>query len=78
MTVQASECKCCMCGRQAYAFWPCIDPDIPQQPYCKKCLREQQLKLVISVCGEEEGKRLYRSALRKKNKEDKDNETGEH
>ena len=35
--VKASDCKCC-CGAKAVAFWPCIDPDIPSQPYCRKCL----------------------------------------
>ena len=36
--IKASECKCIECGAQAVAFWPCIDPDIPQHPYCRKCL----------------------------------------
>ena len=36
--IKASDCKCCECGAQAVAFWPVIDPDIPSQPYCRKCL----------------------------------------
>lgn len=28
--VKASECKCIECGKPAVAFWPVIDPDIPQ------------------------------------------------
>lgn len=36
--MKASECKCVMCGKQAVAFWPVIDPDIPAEPYCRKCL----------------------------------------
>lgn len=35
---KASDCKCCVCGQQAVAFWPVIDPDIPSNPYCRKCL----------------------------------------
>lgn len=59
-TIQASECKCCVCGKQAYAFWPVIDPDIPSHPYCEKCLHEQQMKVIIGVMGEKEGKKAYR------------------
>lgn len=36
--MKASECKCVMCGKPAVAFWPVIDPDIPAEPYCRKCL----------------------------------------
>lgn len=36
--MKASECKCVVCGKQAVAFWPVIDPDIPAEPYCRKCL----------------------------------------
>ena len=36
--VKATECKCCVCGKPAVAFWPVIDPDIPSHPYCRKCL----------------------------------------
>ena len=36
--MKASECKCCKCGKPAVAFWPVIDPDIPAEPYCRKCL----------------------------------------
>ena len=36
--MKASKCKCVMCGKPAVAFWPVIDPDIPAEPYCRKCL----------------------------------------
>ena len=55
-----------MCGKRAYAFWPMIDTDIPSHSYCKKCLREQQMKVIIGVLGEEKGKRLYREYQRQK------------
>ena len=47
--VKASDCKCCECGAQAVAFWPCIDPDIPSHPYCRKCLNKAQTKLMIEI-----------------------------
>ncbi len=40
--MKASECKCCICGKQAVAFWPVIDPDIPSHPYCRKCLDKEK------------------------------------
>jgi len=36
--VDAKDCKCEDCGKQAVAFWPMIDPDIPSLPYCRSCL----------------------------------------
>ena len=47
--VKASDCKCCECGAQAVAFWPCIDPDIPSHPYCRKCLYKAKAKLMIEI-----------------------------
>lgn len=38
--MKASECKCVDCGKQAVAFWPVIDPDIPSHPYCRECWSE--------------------------------------
>lgn len=58
--MEARKCKCCVCGKQAYAFWPVIDPDIPSNAYCKKCLREQQMKVIVGVLGKEEGKRMFK------------------
>lgn len=54
--MKASECKCCICGKQAVAFWPVIDPDIPADPYCRKCLDKEKQKLIEKL--EEELKRL--------------------
>lgn len=45
--IKASACKCCVCGKQAVAFWPCIDPDIPSHPYCQKCLDKAKQQLFI-------------------------------
>lgn len=30
-------------------FWPCIDPDIPSYPYCKRCKDKLQMKLFIEM-----------------------------
>lgn len=43
--MKATECKCCVCGKQAVAFWPVIDPDIPSEPYCRKCLDKAKKEL---------------------------------
>lgn len=47
----ASECKCIVCGKQAVAFWPLIDPDIPAEPYCRKCLDKAKMEVLIKAFG---------------------------
>lgn len=47
--VKASDCKCCICGKPAVAFWPCIDPDIPSHPYCRKCLDRAKMQLIVKL-----------------------------
>lgn len=49
MMMKASDCKCCMCGKKAVAFWPVIDPDIPAYPYCRECLEKEKRKLIIKL-----------------------------
>ena len=44
--VKATECKCCVCGNPAVAFWPVIDPDIPSHPYCRKCLDKTKVEMM--------------------------------
>lgn len=66
--VEASKCKCCICDKHAYAFWPFIDPDIQQHPHCEKCLREQQMKVITGVLGEEECKKAFRRSMSEKKK----------
>ena len=56
--VKASDCKCCKCGKQAVAFWPVIDPDIPSHPYCRKCLNYEKLKALTNIMGAEEGRQM--------------------
>ena len=47
--VYAKDMKCCVCGAQAVALWPCCDPDIQPQPYCRECLDKVKLKLLIEL-----------------------------
>ena len=50
--MKANECRCCRCGKQAVAFWPCFDPDILSYPYCRECLDKEKEKLLISLTKE--------------------------
>ena len=52
--MKASDCRCCQCGEQAVAFWPVIDPDIPSNPYCRKCLDKAKIRLLVELCGKTE------------------------
>jgi len=48
-SMKASDQKCCICGKQAVAFWPVCDPDIPSHPYCRKCLDKAKMELMIKL-----------------------------
>lgn len=50
--MEAKDCKCCECGQQAVAFWPVIDPDIPAQPYCRKCLDKAKIRVLVNSLGQ--------------------------
>lgn len=41
--------RCCECGKQAVAFWPVIDPDVPSYPYCRECLDKAKMELMIKL-----------------------------
>lgn len=45
--VNAVDCKCCQCGKQAVAFWPVVDPDIPSSPYCRECLDKAKDRMLV-------------------------------
>ena len=47
--MKASECKCCVCGKQAVAFWPVFEPDIPSYPYCRECLDKAKMELILML-----------------------------
>jgi hypothetical protein len=48
--IQAKNCKCIKCGKQAVAFFPCFDPDIPNNPYCRICLDKTKMELIMEMC----------------------------
>ena len=52
--MEAKDCKCCKCGKQAVAFYPVIDPDIPSYPYCADCLYDAMIELAASVWPDDE------------------------
>ena len=45
----AKHQRCCVCGKQAVAFWPIIDPDIPSHPYCRECLDKEKRELMMKL-----------------------------
>lgn len=47
--MKASDCKCIKCGEQAVCFWPVIDPDLPSNPYCRKCKTEIDMELIVEI-----------------------------
>ncbi len=47
--IYAKDYKCCVCGKQAEVFLPCIDPDIKEHPYCKNCQKESEIGLLIKL-----------------------------
>lgn len=49
--MKASDCKCCECGKQAVAFWPVYEPDIPSYPYCRACLDKAKMELAYMLWG---------------------------
>ena len=47
--MEAKDCKCSECGKQAVAFYPCVDPDIPSYPYCADCLEKAMTEMAEAV-----------------------------
>ena len=47
--IQAKDNKCIICGKPAVAFFPIFDIDIESHPYCRKCLDEEKIKLIIML-----------------------------
>ena len=52
--MKASDCKCVECGKQAVAFYPCIDPDIPSHPYCADCLEKAMVETAKALWPDDE------------------------
>ena len=53
--MKAKDCRCCVCGKQAVAFYPCVDPDIPSHPYCADCLEGAMIEMAKAVWKDDKG-----------------------
>ena len=53
--MKAKDCKCCVCGKQAVAFYPVIDPDIPSYPYCADCLEKAMVDTAKLLWKDDKG-----------------------
>lgn len=47
--VFAKDDKCCVCGKQAVAYYPCVDPDIPSYPYCADHLEQAMIDMAKAI-----------------------------
>ena len=47
--MKAKDCKCCICNKQAVAFYPLVDIDIPSYPYCADHLEEVMIDMAKAV-----------------------------
>lgn len=56
---EAKDCKCCKCGKQAVAFYPCVDPDIPSYPYCADCLYDAMVGMAKAVWKDDKAMQLF-------------------
>jgi hypothetical protein len=45
----AKDCKCRKCGKPAVCFWLIVDPDIPEHPYCRKCVEEAKTRVLMNL-----------------------------
>ena len=53
--MKAKDCKCCVCNKQAVAFYPFVDPDIPSNPYCADHLEEAMIDMAKAVWKDDNG-----------------------
>lgn len=47
--IYAKDLKCCQCKKKAVCFWPMVDPDIQEHPYCRKCVDKAKLRTLIAL-----------------------------
>lgn len=53
--MEAKDCRCIKCGKQAVAFYPLIDPDIPSYPYCADHLEEAMIEVARTIWKDDKG-----------------------
>ena len=56
--MEAKNTKCCMCDKQAVAFYPCVDPDIPSYPYCADHLYDAMVDMAKVIWKDDKGMQL--------------------
>ena len=49
MSKKKKKEPCIICGKPSVAYWPAVDPDIEAQPYCRSCLDEAKLHLLMEM-----------------------------
>ena len=47
--MKAKDYKCIECGKKSDVFYPAVDLDIKSYPYCRKCVDEIKLRLLIKL-----------------------------
>jgi len=45
----AKDYKCCVCGQPAVVWWPMIDPDIEEHPYCRPCVEKAKTECLMKI-----------------------------
>ena len=53
--MEAKDDKCCVCGKQAVAYYPVIDTDIPSYPYCADHLEQAMIETAKFVWSDDKG-----------------------
>ena len=53
--MEAKDSKCCVCGKQAVAMFPLVDPDIPSYPYCTDHLEKAMIDMAKTVWKDDKG-----------------------
>ena len=56
--MEAKDCQCIVCGKQAVAFFPVVDPDIPSYPYCVEHLEEAMIDMSTVLWKDDKVMRL--------------------
>ncbi len=63
--MEAKDCKCIKCGKQAVAFYPLIDPDIPSYPYCAEHLEEAMIEVSRAIWKDDKGMQMLAEHIAK-------------
>ena len=63
--MEAKDCKCIKCGKQAVAFYPVVHPDIPSYPYCAEHLEEAMISMANAVWKDDKGMQMLAKHIAK-------------